>query len=102
MRLPDLISATSSSSSACGSGFFERGGKLALGETRPARGRDRARVDDELDLRVLQFLQHGGGLRLFVADGEKRALSCGHGRIIGMRRWERKLSSARHARALHF
>ncbi len=34
-------------------GLVETGGKLALGEARPARCRDRARVDDQADLSAL-------------------------------------------------
>ena len=52
-------------------GLVESGGKLALGETRAARGRDRARVDDQADAGALEFADDGVGLRLLVADGEE-------------------------------
>ena len=52
-------------------GLVEPGRKLALGEAGPARGRDRARVDDQADAGALQFADHGVGLRLLVADGEE-------------------------------
>ena len=61
-------------------GFVERGGELALGKARPARGRDRAGIDQQLDLGALEFAQHRGGLGLLVADG-KQSL---HGAVIVM------------------
>ena len=54
--------------------FVERGGELALGEARPARGGDRAGVDQELDLGALELGEHRVGLGLLVADGEKLRL----------------------------
>ena len=57
-------------------GLVEAGRKLALGETRPARGRDRARVDDESDAGALELVDDGGGFRLLVADGEESSCSC--------------------------
>jgi hypothetical protein len=48
--------------------LVERGGKLALGEARPARGRDRTGVDQEIDLGALQFAQDRSWLRLLITD----------------------------------
>ena len=56
--------------------FVERSGKLALGKAGPARGRDRAGIDQELDLGALEFGHHRVGLGLLVADGEQRTVSC--------------------------
>ena len=53
-------------------GLVETGGQLPLGEAGAARGRDRARVDDEADAGALEFVDDGGGPRLLVADGEER------------------------------
>ena len=53
-------------------GFVERGGKLALGKAGAARGRDRAGIDQQIDFRALEFVEHRGGLGLLVADGEQR------------------------------
>ena len=55
-------------------GLVEAGGQLALGEARPARGRDRARVDDQAHAGALEFVDDGGGFRLLVADGEGHAI----------------------------
>ena len=52
-------------------GLVEPGGKLAFGEARPARGRDRARVDHEADAGALELVDDGRGARLLVADGEE-------------------------------
>ena len=54
--------------------FVERGGKLALGEAGLARGRDRAGIDQELDLGALEFGHDRVGLGLLVADGEELGL----------------------------
>ena len=40
-------------------GLVEARGKLALGKSRPARGRNRARVDHETDARASQLADHG-------------------------------------------
>src|SRR5213078_4190598 len=54
-------------------GFIKPGRKLALGESRPARGSDSPRVDDhEAGARAPQLSDHGVRLRLLVADGEER------------------------------
>src|SRR5262245_18801072 len=53
-------------------GCIETRRKLALGKSRPPRGRDRARVDHEPDAGAAQFTDHRIGLRLLVADGEER------------------------------
>ena len=53
-------------------GFVERGGELAFGKARPARGRDRARIDQQVDFGALEFVHHRGGLGLLVADREQR------------------------------
>src|SRR5947209_11779413 len=52
-------------------GFIEAGGELAFGESRAARGRDRARIHHEADLGALELADDGIGLRLLVADGEQ-------------------------------
>ncbi len=52
-------------------GLIEACSELALGESRPARGRNRARVDHKADACPPQFADHGVGPRLLVADGEE-------------------------------
>src|SRR3954463_15128740 len=52
-------------------GLVEARGKLALGEPRPARGRDCTRVDHQLDTSALKFRDHSGRSRLLAADGEE-------------------------------
>src|SRR5258705_66763 len=49
-----------------------RGGELAFGKARPARGAYCAHVDDEIDLGLLQGVDHGLRRGVLVADGEKR------------------------------
>ena len=41
--------------------LVERGGKLPLGEARLARRRHRARVDQQIDLGALEFVDHRAG-----------------------------------------
>jgi hypothetical protein len=50
---------------------IEPGGELVLGKAGTAGGRDGAHVDQELHPRLLEFVEHGLGGRLFVADGEE-------------------------------
>ena len=49
-------------------GFVERGRQLPLGEARAARGRDRAGIDQKIDLGALELVQDRGGLGLLVAN----------------------------------
>jgi len=57
---------------------IEPGPELVLRETGPARGRDRADVNQQLDAGVLQLVEHGLGGRLFIPDGEE-LFGFGHG-----------------------
>src|SRR3954470_9348296 len=52
-------------------GLVEIGGKLALGEARPARGCNRTCVDDKPNAGAGQLADHGQRGRLLVADGEE-------------------------------
>src|SRR5262249_20228806 len=52
--------------------FIERARKLTLGKSGPARGSNRAGVDQQFDLRALEFTENGGRLCLLVADCEER------------------------------
>ncbi len=52
-------------------GVIERRRELALGETRPARGRHRAGVDQKIDLGALELGEHRGGLCLLVANRQQ-------------------------------
>ena len=61
-------------------GFVERSGELALGKARPARGRDRAGIDQKIDFGALEFVQHRGGLGFLVAN-RKQSL---HGAVTVM------------------
>src|SRR5690242_6921596 len=56
--------------------LVERCRKLTLGKSRPARRRDRAGIDEQLDLGVDELFQHGGRLCLFVADREQAPGLC--------------------------
>src|SRR5258708_28952689 len=51
--------------------LVQAGRELALRKTRPARGSDRAHVDQELDTGTFQLIQHRLGRRLLIADGEE-------------------------------
>ncbi len=51
--------------------LVERGGELALGKARAARGRDRPHIDKESDLGTRKLVQDGADGRLLVADGER-------------------------------
>src|ERR1044072_2615553 len=62
--------------------------ELALGESGATRGRDRARIDDQSHAGARELVDDGGGLGLFVADGEE----C-HGPNISRQRL--KFSAAR-------
>jgi hypothetical protein len=64
-------------------GLVEGGGKLALGETGAARGRDRAHVDDEIDLRLRERIHHGAHGRLLVADRKKGRQCLGAAAVCG-------------------
>jgi len=57
-------------------GSIERGGKLALGKTRPALCGNRAGIDDQLDFRALEFAKNRSGLCLLVADRVERPCFC--------------------------
>ncbi len=61
-------------------GLIERGRELALGKSRATRGRDRAGIDQQIDLGALELAQHRGGLGLFVAN-RKQSL---HLSVTGM------------------
>jgi hypothetical protein len=51
--------------------LIEPGRKLVLGKTGAAGGGDGAHVDQQFHAGLLEFVEHGLGGRLFIADGEK-------------------------------
>src|SRR6202158_1403896 len=57
--------------------LIEPGGELVLGKPRAAGGGDGADVDQQLDAGLLEFVEHGLGGRLLIADREERVgLAC--------------------------
>src|SRR3954466_3053275 len=58
--------------------LIKAGCQLILGKARPPRGRDRARLTQQLDASVFQFVEHRPGRRLLIADGEETLCPAGH------------------------